>query len=107
MNKEPIAEIRLPNHHPAVSGTKAGDMIHVRAKRLPDPEPPKGLMDAGEAKQPQPMPLEARFHVHGIANKGPDPDEDMENAEEAGEGRPTGKKASPMDFVKARRAIKK
>lgn len=101
---EPISEIRLPAHHPAVAECGDGDCVNIKAKKVKDSEHkmPMGMRDSGEEAPP----LEHRFHVMSIHKGGKMADDDGDNdtespAEERAEAKP--KKGGPIEKVKARR----
>lgn len=89
---EPICHISLPTHHPAVSGLKKGQAVHIVATRQEEPEPPLMPAEKG-AKQPvRPPMLQTPFHVMEIA-PGKVPNVRSAN----------GKPQSPVEYLKSRR----
>lgn len=99
---QPITEITLPTHHPAVRGTKAGDQVKLIARRAPEPEPVMPE-DRATPKNMRPAPVTSKFHVmeiksHKAGNMA------AEEPEEEAEVKPTQRHIdTPMDRVKAKR----
>lgn len=65
MSKRPIAQVRLPAHHPAVADGDEGDEVQIMAHRAPAPKTDPAMNRLSEGEQP--MPLEHTYHVTSIA----------------------------------------
>jgi len=97
---DPICEVRLPAHHPAVA--KGGDYVRAKLKRVKDTDEDKmamGGMVGGDSKTP---PLEHRFHVMSLDAEGGET-EDETPAKPA----PKKKARTPAELIKQRREMGK
>lgn len=102
---DPICQVRLPAHHPAVA--KGGDYVHAKLKRVKDTNDDNMAMggSVGKGGPPPPPPLEHRFNVMEIRPAGKTSEE--ESLEPTPPPAPKKKAKTPAELIRQRREIGK